>query len=188
MQTGNKQIFILGLFVLILTGCDKDFTLSDEQEILFQYDYQNYAWGRQHSGYFIDRKGNILTYNMPEEWTHTDNDLIIFQEQMMENLDKCVISDLSVPLPELEKFTRHIPNLSLSKVSAIRNTGADMGSHTFICYKFDDTFKVYKGFLIKMEGDNTCENLNFFSKKVVSWLKGINHDLALKKQETSPDN
>lgn len=188
MRTGIRQILVLNLFVLILTGCNKDFILSDEQEILFQYEYQNNAWGSQHFGYFVDRKGNILTYNMPEAWNYADKDQMIYQDQMIENLGYCTISDKSIPLSELEKYTRHIPNISSSKVSAVRNTGADMGSHTFICYKFDEAFRVYKGFLIKMEGDNTSENLNFFSKKVVSWMKDINQDISLNRQGLLPNH
>ena len=36
------------------------------------------------------------------------------------------------------------------------------------------------GCLIKMEGDFTCENLNFFSKKVSAWLKNIHGSLSKK--------
>jgi len=175
-----QKILFIPLTVLILTGCSKDFILSDEQEILFQYEYHNNAWGSQHSGYFIDKEGNVLIYNNPEEWNFPDNDLMIYQEQLLENLSKCTISDKRIPQTELEKFARHIPYISSSKVSAVRNIGADMGSFSFICFKFDETFNVYKGYLIKMEGDNNCENLNFFSKKVVSWMKGINHDFSLR--------
>ena len=31
-----------------------------------------------------------------------------------------------------------------------------------------------------MEGDFTCENLNFYSKKVFMWLKNIYDDLGKK--------
>jgi len=31
-----------------------------------------------------------------------------------------------------------------------------------------------------MEGDFTCENLNFFTKKVTTWLKNINDTLEKK--------
>jgi len=173
MRVQVKKILIFALALISLGGCKKNFTLSDDQEILFQYEYRNYAWGNQHQGYFIDKKGNILTYSNPEGWNNPDSDMMIYQDKLHENLDKCSISDKTVPLFELEKFARYIPNISSSKVSATRSTGADMGSHTFFCYKYDETFHVYKGYLIKMEGDNTRENLNFYSKKIVSWMKGI---------------
>jgi hypothetical protein len=173
MRVTVNKILTLSLALVILAGCKKNFTLSDEQEVFFQYEYQNYAWGPQHSGYFIDNKGNVLFYNKPEGWNYPDSDMMIYQDKLHENLEKCTVSEKTVPLYELEKYARYIPNISSSKVSAVRNTGADMGSHKFICYKFDETFRVYKGYLIKMEGDNTCESLNFYSKKIVSWMKGI---------------
>ena len=45
---------------------------------------------------------------------------------------------------------------------------------------FPENPGTYKGYLIKMEGDFTCENLNFFTKKVITWLKNINDTLEKK--------
>lgn len=185
MRSLFRIILPVSLIFLIASGCRKNYILSDEQEILFQYEYQNQSLEPRQSGYFIDKDGNLLTYDNPTEWNHPDNDLIICEEKLLENLDKCTLSDKSVLPSELEKFARHIPNISSSKVSALRNTGADKGSHTFICYKFDETFKVYKGYLIKMEGDYTCENLNFYSKKIVSWMKDINQIPAISPEGSS---
>jgi hypothetical protein len=59
----------------------------------------------------------------------------------------------------------------------MKNVAADAGSREYFCYKFSENSHTYKGTLIKMEGDFTCENLNFFSKKVATWLKNINETL-----------
>lgn len=178
MKKNGHKILLMILIGLILTGCGKNFILSDDQEVLFQYEYQNNAWGAQHEGYFIDKEGNVLKYKSPEEWNHPDNDLIIYLDQLSENLDRCSIAETVIPEAELEKYSRYISNISSSKISAPKQSGADMGSHRYICYKYDETFKVYKGFLIKLEGDITRENLNFYSKKVVSWMKDINQNIS----------
>jgi hypothetical protein len=97
-----------------------------------------------------------------------------------ENIAKCFNSGKKVPAEELRKYAGYIRNISSSKVTALKNVAADEGSIQYICYKFSDKTGMYKGCLIKMEGDFTCENLNFFSKKVSVWLKNINGTLNKK--------
>ena len=93
---------------------------------------------------------------------------------MKENIGKCFNTGKKVPSEELRKYAGYIKNISSSKVTAFKNVAADAGSTEYICYQFSEKSGTYKGYLIKMEGDFTCENLNFFSKKVSIWLKNIN--------------
>lgn len=48
-----------------------------------------------------------------------------------------------------------------------------MGSLVYYCYLFPEDSSTYKASIIKMEGDYECENLNFFSKRVVDWMNDI---------------
>lgn len=180
MRSRIIKFCVIFLAMLAVAGCKKNFNISEKQAVLFQYEFINHAWGDQHYGFFIDNEGNVLTYNKPEGWNFPDNDFIISQDKLFENLSKCTISEKIIHAAELDKFTRHIANIASSKVSAVKNTGADMGSHRYTCYKFDEGWHVYKGYLIKMEGDNTCENLNYISKKIVSWMKEISDNVSLK--------
>ena len=179
MRTSLVKILVILLVVSTLSGCKKNYFVSDKQVILFQYEYINYAWGYTHSGYFIDNEGNVLIYNNPEEWNFPENNFIISEERLFKNLEKCSISEKTITREELARFSKLIENIASSKVSAMkRNQGADVGSRTFTCYEFDEGSLTYKRYLIKMEGDNTCENLNFFSKKIVSWMRDINDTLS----------
>ena len=180
MRMTVTKILLISLFAFLLSGCRKNYIISDKQVILFQFEYINYAWSYQHRGYFIDNDGNILTYDNPEEWNFPDNGFVISQDKLFENLSKCTVSDRIISREELEKFSKHIKNIASSKVSAPKNVGADMGSITYNCYQFDEGSLTYKNYLIKMEGDNTCENLNLFSKKVASWMREIGDSLFMK--------
>ena len=82
------------------------------------------------------------------------------------------------PKGEILKYSAYINNIASSKVTALKNVGADAGSYEYICYQYSENNAIYKGSLIKMEGDFTCENLNFFSKKVVSWMQDISNSLS----------
>jgi hypothetical protein len=177
----QKTVFItlpVIIALLLAAGCRKNFILSNGQEVLFQYEYRNDSNGKLLEGYFIDRQGNVLTYRNPAEWNHPDSDLAIYSEQLFWNLDKCSISEKNISADELEKYSRYISNISLSKVSAPRHSATGTGSHRYICYRFDEAADIYKGYLIRTEGDISRENLNFYSKKIVSWMKDIGRDIS----------
>jgi hypothetical protein len=173
MKANLKEIFFFITAALLITGCKKNIVINENQSVLFQVEYVNYAWGYQHNGVIIDNKGNILTYNNPENWNFPDKELILSESQMNENIRKCLNSEKKVNAEELTKYAGYIRNIASSKITALKNVAADEGSKQYICYQFSDKSKTYKGSLIRMEGDFTCENLNFFSKKVSMWLKNI---------------
>lgn len=180
MKRSFMFAFMFISIALVSGGCKKSYDINDKQEILFQFEYLNYAWGFQHRGFIIDNKGNILTYNNPEKWNFWDKDLNLTAKQVDENLNMCNHTGRTVSEAELQKYAAYIKNIASSEVSAPKNVGADMGSAEYICYDFSESSGTYKKHLIKMEGDFTCENLNFYSKKVVLWLKDINSGLSLK--------
>ena len=177
MKSIPVKIILISLLVLFITGCKKNYVISEKQQILFQLDYINYAWGYHHSGYIIDNFGNVMTYNNPENWIFPDKDFGISANQVSENLSKCRQSGKKISKEELQKYTNYIKNIASSKVTALKNVAADAGSSEFICYQFSESSLTYKGSLIKMEGDFTRENLNFHSKKVAAWMKEINFSL-----------
>jgi hypothetical protein len=180
MKTLCLKTFFILITILLIPGCKKNIVINEKQAILFQVDYVNYAWGYQHTGFIIDNVGNILTYNNPQSWEFPDKDLNLSESQVHSNLEKCVKTGKKVSLQELKKNAGYIKNISSSKVTAMKNVAADAGSLEYFCYQFSENSRNYKGTIIKMEGDFTCENLNFFSKKVAAWLKKIHENIDKK--------
>jgi hypothetical protein len=173
MKTLCLKTFLILITVLLISGCKKNIVINGKQAILFQVDYVNYAWGYQHTGFIIDNTGNILTYKNPENWNFPDKDLNLSESQVLSNLTSCTRTGKKISPGELKKNAGYIKNISSSKVTAMKNVAADAGSIEYLCFQFSEKSGTYKGTLIKMEGDFTCENLNFFSKKVAAWLKNI---------------
>jgi hypothetical protein len=180
MKTFHAKIVFFLITILLITGCKKNIVISEKQIILFQVEYLNYAWGYVHTGFIIDSKGNVLIYKNPQDWNFPDKDFRINQNQVKDNISKCSNSGEKIPEAELQKYANYIKNISSSKVTALKNVAADAGSLQYICYQFSENSGTYKSCLIKMEGDFTCENLNFFSKKVSTWLKSINETIGKK--------
>jgi hypothetical protein len=174
------KISVILIAVLIIAGCKKNVIINEKQAILFQVDYVNYAKEYVHNGFIIDNQGRILIYNNPQTWNFPDKDFTLKENQVRENLRYCLNTGKKITKEELGKYASHIKNISLSQVTASKNIATDAGSIEYICYQFQEESGTYKGFLIKTEGDFTRENLNFFAKKVISWLKKINDTLVKK--------
>ena len=55
--------------VLLLPACsNEEFPVPDDQEIFFEVNYVNYAWGFQNDGFLIDKMGRVRTFDKPKEW------------------------------------------------------------------------------------------------------------------------
>jgi len=173
MKTLYIKIFIIPVTILLLTGCRKKTVINNNQAILFEVEYVNNSHGNQHNGVLIDKEGNVMLYNNPETWSFPDKEYKLSSVQGSSNLANCVNSGKRITQEELISYARFIKNISASKVTALKHEEVDTGSLKYICYLFDEKSGMYKGSLIKMEGAASCENLNFYSRKVAGWLKNI---------------
>ncbi|HEX2921916.1 MAG TPA: hypothetical protein VHO50_12210 [Bacteroidales bacterium] len=163
---------LLLLFFILIAGCKKSYITTTEQEILFQMDVICYEPDFNHYGYIIDAKGNILSYNNPEGWHFPNSNLNITSDQIAENINRCKLAG-RLPKDEIKKFSSYIENISSTKLSGLKKQYKEKRTVQYFCYKYSESTLVYKGYIIKTEGNYAGENLNFYSKKVVSWMKDI---------------
>jgi hypothetical protein len=173
-----KQVAYPVIAMLFLTGCRNKPVEELRQTIFFQLDYENND--RVHNGFIVEKDGKVLTYSNPEKWNYPDKNFILTENQIKEDLSVCRFSGITIPHEELNKYTGYIKNIASSKVTALKNVSRNEGKTEYICFTHSPDSAIYKGHIIKMEGDYTCENLNFFSKKVSFWLKSINDSLKTK--------
>lgn len=173
MRLSFVKLLSVLIFTILTGGCKKDHSVSQGQKILFQQEFINYAWGNQHNGFIIDGDGNVLTFDKPAKWNFPDKNNNLTEMQVNENISSCTLTGKKIPKTELQKYVNYINYISSSKVTAPKHVGADMGSLVYYCYQFSGNSSTYKVAIIKMEGDTVCENLNFYSKRVVDWMKDI---------------
>jgi hypothetical protein len=177
-----RLVIILSLIVFstaTLESCRKGNFLSSDQKILFQYSYVNYAWETNNQGFLIDNGGNLLIYNQPEKWNFPDKNSTLTQSQVAENLSYCTATGRKVTEAELQKYASYITNLSASKITAKKSVAADMGTFNYYCFCYSEGGSAYRQVIIKTFGDFECENLNFYSKKVVEWMNQMMEGLSL---------
>lgn len=169
-----KSRIVLQIFlILIVTGCKKSLVNNDDQLIFFQYEIRNEADPAEHSGFFITGNGEVIVYNNPAGWHFPAADGTISSGDLTENINLCRHSGLTVSTEEMSRHTGLISNISSSKIFAKKETGTkSQGTTGYYCYQ-RISGENYKQFIIRVEGADSWENLNFFSKKVISWMKSI---------------
>jgi hypothetical protein len=173
------SISLLVLLQISFQGCQKVAVVSNDQKILFQYSFVNSTWGIKSQGYVIDNEGNILVYNQPDKWNFPDKNSMLTRAQVAENLSYCTPTGKKVPQSELKKYTGYITNITSSKVTAKKNVAAGMGTFNYYCFSYSAENSTYRQVIIKIHGDVECENLNFYSKKVVEWMNQMMQGLPL---------
>jgi hypothetical protein len=166
--------FLSTLFCIALVACclgcsDDEVPISDEQEILFEVNYVNYAWGYQNNGILIDKQGRIRTYDKPKDWKFAALGPLTVAE-MDENLSKTTISKVTIPPAELAQYVNLLKKVSDDDFSNPVNRGADMGGSSFYIYHFDPGSKVYTTVLLQSTGDMDTFNLDPDAKKISEWL------------------
>ena len=173
-----KSLLLLAVAVLCLAmaGCKKD-TFPYGQEVLFHRYYINFAWGYSHSGFFIDKDGNIKTYyqTIPYYegvWNFPDNEGFISEDKMNENLEKTELSDKKIDWDALYQYASKISSVKYDDYTEMQ-TGCDGGAMVNSCYLFDKKTKTYREIILSQNGDWTSINNNSVAKEIDSWLKTI---------------
>jgi hypothetical protein len=178
MKLLSEKLIFISALLLILNSCQKTYVVSKSQEILFQYEYIRTAGTYDHQGFFVDTRGNILSFNRPEKWNFPKDDQTITQKELLENISSCKLTGKIIPAAELQKNINSIDNIAASKVTFPKRTNTESGTSSYYCYQFSENSLTYKRTIVKTEGDLKCENLNFFSKKIVAWMNEVKHDVS----------
>ena len=165
--------------LLSSTGCKDNNTLSGSQKILFQYSFTCAPGTQRNEGVIIDSQGNVLLFSNPSGWNVPDRNAMLSNNQVEENLAQCRFSGMKIPVSELTRFSGYINNIFSSKVSAGKKVSQGRGTYGYYCYYFSAADSTYRQVIIRMHGDTDCENLNFYSRKVVDWINLLIRDLPV---------
>ena len=73
----KSKIHVLQIIFLLITtslsACNQEtIETSTDQEIFFEVNHINFAWGKQFRGFLIDKSGQIRTYDNPVKWNIID--------------------------------------------------------------------------------------------------------------------
>jgi hypothetical protein len=167
--------------IFLVSSCDFSESVTlDELErypVYFQYEYINYAWGKQQFGWFIDNQGNVMGYNQPEQWNNGDTLGLYVENDLLANLALVDTLLYTVPISELQQQAANIPAAREGTLSDAENNGADMGAKTLYAFYWNEDEQGYERFLIKTIGDWSQKNTNSEAIKIFDWLDDIGGEI-----------
>ncbi|PKO99440.1 MAG: hypothetical protein CVU13_05020 [Bacteroidetes bacterium HGW-Bacteroidetes-8] len=180
MKTGKFLLLII-TGTLLLHSCSKEINLEQlnqfNQKVLFQYEYINYAWGRQHNGWFADSTGVIYTYNLPTGWNFCNVNETLTEEQMESNISKCVNTGVYYSQNDLFSAYTLFKAAESGSVSDPVHEMCDAGARIYSCFIYNPTDKTYKKVLLKEIGDWKIENNSNAAKNIVKVMESISNEL-----------
>ena len=123
----NKFWILLGVLFLQCSCTDKQYqvTLTD---CYFQYEYVNYAWGYQHSGFTITPTGEVYTFNRVTPWVFATEGKISTAD-LKKNMAASFKADTLINNSDLEYYTKLANAAGMGKLSKPVSQGADMGCY-----------------------------------------------------------
>jgi hypothetical protein len=168
-SAGSIPFFIA--LVCFFAGCQPDEApVPDEQEVLFEVYSLNFAWGKQHRGFIIDKKGSIKVFENPVKWNFPTVDKELSSEEMAENLTISTLSSISIPVQEVQEYAS-------KKLSKRVSEGADGGATIVLMYRYNPISKIYQQVILSETGDWNAENSDKHAKQIKEWLQGIRKSL-----------
>jgi hypothetical protein len=143
------------------------------QLILFEVEHVNFAWGLAWRGIYVDRSGNVFSYDHSHEpWsltaqeTFTEDELLgkySFNRELVATLDSTVV---------LERATL-ITHASLGSLSELEYPCADAGGTRYTAFTYDEATGLYREVLLRVEGDLYRENESRSARLLYQWLEEV---------------
>ena len=171
---GFLKIVSIISFVLLVMGCDEReiYSLQPDQKVVFMVSSSNFAWGRNLSGFFVSRDGEIRRYRNPPVWNIPEK-LEMTEEQMNENLTQTTIAKVKLDEDEVSRFIKKIPEIKSNSFSPRIQVGNDMGGTSYYILMRDAEQKKYELLLLEEKGDWEVHSTDKSAIEITQWLKGL---------------
>lgn len=177
-----SPFILLGLGIFLTSfSCEKNTASTSEdleQQIFFELEYINFAWGAQLNGCYMDGSGNVFCYDYsnlaPNQsfWQPNDSGLYTLEE-LTQKYQPAKTLLRKVPISKLTEKARLIAGASEGQFSPIHAVGADFGKQSLLCYVYNPDTERYRRILITVRGDFEYDNLSPEAEELRIWLNGL---------------
>jgi hypothetical protein len=166
-----RKCLALFIGVLLITSCEK--LQNVNQQILFQIEYSNAAWGIQHNVWLIDSSGVITTYNLPAKWNTPDTDGYISLSMMNENISQSGEKKCTITKADLRREFNLIDEAKNGILTKPETRMFDGGISIYSGYIYDSKREMYQQIIIRQVGDVYIENKSSAANEIYNWLRTI---------------
>lgn len=175
IKTKTYILVLTGLLFFGLWGCKTTSEFWNDpnflkQKIIFDVEYQNYAWVDTHYGQYIDNEGNIYEYNLiGQNWRHPLDHYYFTEQELLKKFnDKQKIG--SIDVETLYQKYKQLESLSNSDLSERQDLCYDFGSVVSSAYKFDPQSSIYERIILLECGDSFRMNSSAIAQSITQWL------------------
>ena len=180
-----RVIILVLLLAVFSASCNTDTTVTESQiappgqKFLFVVWYDNCAWGYENTGMYIDRNGNVYSYDLSDRDPRSENypvggpysevwleDKFSAKRQYIETID----------IETLDQMFLLVEPASLGTLTDPKGTGGDMGETRYIAFLYDDDNGDYREVLLYKTGDCTIENTSSEAPILRDWLLSMVRD------------
>jgi hypothetical protein len=169
----NFKALVILVFGLSLVSCEKEYYTIVPYPSYFQCSNTFSAFINTHTGWMIDDKGNIKSYENPVNWNFANSDGYIEEAQILENLSKCYQSPTYITNSDLIKYSSMVESAAKGRLSTPVSERMDAGVTAYYCYWYDESKGMYKEVLLSQTGDWSSYNTSKKAKILDSWLRSI---------------
>jgi hypothetical protein len=175
---------IIGLY-----GCEEDtrFTIEQNQQIIFHYSYENYAFGYQFYGWCIDKEGVVWELEEPIHWNDEIEDIINeegtwfwYDPDSIETIYGLSIGDPmgKIRNAELEDKIETVGEIINDDYSEPLNQMADAGSVVYGFLSYEKDLDRYQRVVMEITGDWYATLQDESAEELLSWLREIQQDIG----------
>lgn len=179
----RQQAYRAALCVgFVLLGCESPTELAPDQEILFQVGYENYAWGYQRSGWYVDREGDVWTLDPAPMWRDEVDALrqgrvpaASYPAAEMEDGYGAARDSLvfSLPAVEVMEMSRLIRGAARGTYSQPEGTASDAGLHLVGALLYSSSDDSYRRIVVSIRGDWTVLNRSREARQLEEWIRQV---------------
>ena len=167
------KISILLLLTTILGSCiTAPFEISfNKVDCYFQYEYINYAWGFNHSGFTVTPSGEMYTFDKTTSWVFaSDNQLSL--SALQGNIKASARKDTLIKSADMEYYQHLALSAMAGAMSDPVRQGADMGLAICKILVPDPATSptTYHEVILTQTGDTEIHNLAPEAGLIAAWL------------------
>jgi hypothetical protein len=170
----KKTILIVSFFCLLLISCEEKALESADVNCFFQYEYVNYAWGYNHSGFTVTPSGEIYKFDKTTPWVFAEKGQIQLSD-LLKNISISVKSETLISKTDMQSYLALATIAKTGTLSTPFSRGADMGA--MVCKVFvpdeTDPQNVFEEVILKQTGDWEKHNLKPEAAVISAWLTNL---------------
>jgi len=170
----RKLFVLLVLIALFLGSCKKNQPDLVQNGCYFQYEYVNYAWVYQHSGFTITPEGEVYTFDKSTPWVFADNDKLTL-EAFKKNIESSIKMDTLINATDIERYQQLANSAITGKISDPVYMGADGGAAIYkLIVPISSVSQIgYKEVILSERGDAERNNLSPEAAVITAWMSKL---------------